>query len=927
MSVSNAAPASRSTITYQLTLTNTGSNPATTIRIVDVLPMGLTYVMAVPSRGSYSSVSGVWSLGNLLPSETVTLDISATVSGLPGSTIRNTASITALDQTDTNAGNNDAAVDITVGTPTVNADLSISLVPSFYQLYEGSFFSFVMTVTNNSVTTANNIVVTNVMPSQVTYFAQSGVGSYNASTGQWTVGSLGAGANATIDIVAYVNNGTADQTFIDTATITNMDETDPNPANNTASASKSIQANPVTIDLVVDNSSPFVGDTVTYTLRLLSHSGSTNSSVKLSALLPADLTLLSATTTRGAYDGLTGVWDVTDLPSGAVETLTLTALVNPSAANTAQTLSASITATAQSDPTTWDNSASVTITVAPLSSTAADLVVSSSVDNPTPREGQRSVFTIAITNNGPDTATGVELTNTFPTGLSFVYVTASQGGYDAVQKRWFVGNILPGSTATLVVNMSVDFGTAGQTITNIANITAMGQTDANTGNNSSSSSVHIPAADLAISQIVSTTNPTAGQNVVYTLTVTNNGPDATTGVQVNDLLPAGLSYVSAIAAQGVYDSSTGIWDIGSLGVGSTVSLSLTANVSTSAAGGTIVNTSTLSVFTLPDTVSANNSASTTIFPVDGEVTDTPTFTPTLTPTFTSTPTDTPTWTFTPTVTNTPVANLDLTSLCSPDPATVRYWRVRSTYTADMPFVWDIVGDPTQTGTLIAPAMSAGVPGEIVFTTQFYVDPHTMRITFDNGKQEAKASNNQQCPGAATATAQYLTSQAQTPSATPTATWTLTPTHTPSWTLTPSETPLPTNLLADPGFESGTLCCGWSGSGTYSITNTDAHSGSYAAQLGPEQSGIFQTIVGLSPNTTYVLRGWVKTVNGTDEIYVGVKNFDGGADWNQFTTATTYTELTITFTTGQSSTSAEVYCWKQTASPSAAYCDNLSLYLQ
>jgi uncharacterized repeat protein (TIGR01451 family) len=925
--VSNATPASRSTITYRLTLTNVGSNPATTIGVVDVLPSGLTYVMAVPRRGLYSSVSGLWSISNLLPSETVTLDIAATVGEAPGSTIRNSASITALDQTDTEAGNNNAAVDIQVGTPTLNADLSISLVPSFYQLYEGSFFSFVMTVTNNSVTTANNIVVTNVMPVQVTYFAQSGVGSYDASTGQWTVGSLGAGANATIDIVAYVNNGTADQTIVDTASITSMDETDPNLANNTVSASKSIQANPVGIDLIVDNSSPFVGDTVTYMLRLYSNSGTTNSAVTVSALLPADLTLLSSTVTRGAYDGLTGVWNVTDLPSGAIETLTLSALVNPSAANTAQTLSASITSTALSDPTTWNNFASVTITVAPLNSSEADLSVSSSVDNPTPLQGQRSVFTIGITNNGPDTATGVELTNTFPSGLSFVYVTVSQGSYDAVQKRWTVGNILSGSTATLVVNMSVDFGTAGQTITNLASITAMGQTDANSGNNSASSSVHIAAADLAILQSVSTSNPVAGQNVVYTLTVTNNGPDATTGIQVNDLLPAGLSYVSASASQGTYDSSTGIWDIGNLGVGSTVSVSLTATVSTSAAGGTIVNTSTLSVFTLPDTVSANNSASTTIYPVDGVVTDTPTFTPTLTPTWTSTstPTDTPTWTFTPTATNTPVANLDLTSLCSPDPSTVRYWRVRSTYPVDMPFDWEVVGDPAQTGTLIAPAMAGGVQGEIVFTTQFFVSPHTVRITFDNGKQEAKASNNQQCPGAATATAQYLTSQAQMPSETPTATPTFT--ATPTWTPTASETPVPTNLLADSGFESGTLCCGWSGSGTHSITNTDVHSGSYAVQVGPEQSGMFQTVVGLSPNTTYVLRGWVKTVNGIDEMYIGVKNFDGSADWNQFTTATTYTELTITFTTGQSNTSAEIYCWKQTASPASAYCDSLSLYLQ
>ena len=43
--------------------------------------------------------------------------------------------------------------------------------------------------------------------------------------------------------------------------------------------------------------------------------------------------------------------------------------------------------------------------------------------------------------------------------------------------------------------------------------------------------------------------------MTFTVTLTNNGPDTATGVQVTDLLPAGLSFVSATPSQGSYDST------------------------------------------------------------------------------------------------------------------------------------------------------------------------------------------------------------------------------------------------------------------------------------------------------------------------------------------------------------------------------------
>jgi uncharacterized repeat protein (TIGR01451 family) len=69
-----------------------------------------------------------------------------------------------------------------------------------------------------------------------------------------------------------------------------------------------------------------------------------------------------------------------------------------------------------------------------------------------------------------------------------------------------------------------------------------------------------------------------GSTIVYTITVTNSGPDTATGVQVTDALPSRLSLVSAEASQGAFTVATGVWNVGELEPGASATLALTANV-------------------------------------------------------------------------------------------------------------------------------------------------------------------------------------------------------------------------------------------------------------------------------------------------------------------------------------------------------------
>jgi uncharacterized repeat protein (TIGR01451 family) len=94
----------------------------------------------------------------------------------------------------------------------------------------------------------------------------------------------------------------------------------------------------------------------------------------------------------------------------------------------------------------------------------------------------------------------------------------------------------------------------------------------------------------------------------YTVTASHTGLGAlaASNVVVDDLLPAGLSYISATASAGTYDNTTGDWSIPSVGVGVTETLSIQVQAS---AGGTYTNTASYVSSTEPDIEPANNSAS------------------------------------------------------------------------------------------------------------------------------------------------------------------------------------------------------------------------------------------------------------------------------------------------------------------------------
>jgi beta-glucanase (GH16 family) len=118
------------------------------------------------------------------------------------------------------------------------------------------------------------------------------------------------------------------------------------------------------------------------------------------------------------------------------------------------------------------------------------------------------------------------------------------------------------------------------------------------------------------------------------------------------------------------------------------------------------------------------------------------------------------------------------------------------------------------------------------------------------------------------------------------------------------------VLVNPGFETAALSpwVTWNPAGTTSVVTSDFRSGTKAIKQQGGETSLEQVITGLSPNTTYKFGGYGKVTAAGQSVMFGAKNY-GGAAVNAQVTNTTYTNTSVTFTTGATNTSVTVYMYK------------------
>jgi len=442
--ITKTGPASVSAntdITYDITLTNAGPDPATTVSWTDTLPGGLpssplTFVSFTQNSGPVfscgtASTTTTCTIATLAAGTTATFTFVGHVPNgtASGTTYTNTASVTS--DSDPNGENDSATTTAAVS----SADIAV-VKSGPATAVAGAVFDYVITLSNGGPDPAVSASFTDPLPSGITFLAlaQNSGPAANCATPAvgaggsvaCSIGLLVNGQSAQFTVSVTVDNSVANGTVLSNTVTAATASVDGNPGNNSSTANTTVAAQ---ADLAVSKSGPAAvtaGATATYTLGVANNGPSAASAVVLSDTLPAGETFVSITQTAGPIftcaGGSTVTCSIASLAAGASATFALVTSVAGSVVDgSTLTNTASVTSNT-TDPTPGNNSASANSIVA----ATADLAISKSGPAAvTP--GSNISYTLNLSNGGPSAASIVTLTDTLPTGENFVSFTQNAG--------------------------------------------------------------------------------------------------------------------------------------------------------------------------------------------------------------------------------------------------------------------------------------------------------------------------------------------------------------------------------------------------------------------------------------------------------------------------------------------------------------------
>ncbi|MFL6257056.1 MAG: beta strand repeat-containing protein [Pyrinomonadaceae bacterium] len=593
---------------YTLTATNSGPQSAAgTITVSDTLPAGLSYVSATGTGWTCSNASGTVTCtragpvttGTTLPAITLTVAVGAAAAP----SVTNTATVASNTTLDPDATDNSSSVTKPVTVPT---DLTIAKTHTG-NFTQGQSGTYSITVTNSGgVASSGTVTVTDTLPAGLTPGTATGTGWTCNTAGQTVTctraDALNGGASyPAISVTITVASNSA-SSLTNTASVSGGN--DSNAGNNSSSDPTTISGVP-DVTIAKSHTGNFAQGQAgaTYTLTVSNAGGAaTSGTVTVTDTLPASLSYVSATGTGwtcGAAGQTVTCTRATALaPAASYPVITVTVNVSTTAP-TSVTNTGSVSGGGQTN--TANDSASDPTNI----NGVADLTVAKTHSGNFTR-GATGSYSLNVSNAGGAATSGtVTVTDTLPAGLtpstqSGTGWTCGAAGQTITCTRsdaLAAGASYP--AITLVVNV---LQTAGASLTNTAAVSGGGQT--NTANDSASDpTTVVSSSDLSLSKTVNNPNPIQGQNVTFTLTLTNSGPSNATNVVVTDLLPAGLTFVSATPSTGTYTSGTGAWAVASLTSGTSATLQIVALVSSA---GTITNTAEVTASDQPDPDSTPN---------------------------------------------------------------------------------------------------------------------------------------------------------------------------------------------------------------------------------------------------------------------------------------------------------------------------------
>ena len=499
-------------VTYTVKVTNDGIGDAKDVVVRDVLGEGLTFVDATGNYSFDEVTRTVTWIVDLAKGESRTFYVNAIVSGYGN--VTNSLVV----------GNKTISVNVTV--PEIIPDKTANISnPNF-----GDNVNYTVTVTNDGIGDAKDVVVRDILGEGLKFVSATGNYTFDEATRTvtWIV-DLAKGESKVFSVIAFVSGyGNVTNSLVVGNKTTGVNVTVP-------------EINP---DKTVDNEIPNFGDNVTYTVTVTNDGIGDANNVVITDVLDKGLKFLNATG-NFTYDEKTGTitW-IVDLDKGETKTFNVNVTV----------LGYGV----------LPNTVAVGNKTAVRNITVPEIITVKEVNSSDIHIGDEITYTITVSNSGKINATNVVIRDILPEGLKFI--NASNGGvYDPVTGiiTWIL-NITANSTVDLTVDVCVN---KSGNITNTVNV----------GNKTSNCTIESgDIVDLEIHIVADKSEIYVGDNVVYTVTVINNGPSDAINTIANILIPNALSILSYNATKGTFDITSGNWSIGNLTNGEKVVLTFVA---------------------------------------------------------------------------------------------------------------------------------------------------------------------------------------------------------------------------------------------------------------------------------------------------------------------------------------------------------------
>ncbi len=421
-------------LTYTLAWTVAGNSPATNLTITDPVPANTTFVSAA-NGGTFDATAKVvtWALGNHVPGDSGSVSFVVTVAApLANNTLlTNTATIDSDENTPVS--------DTETTTVASASTLSIVKTDSADPVKPGDPLTYTLawTVAGNSPVT--NLVITDTLPTQLTFVSASNSGTYDAATRllSWSLGNHVPGDTGSVTVNVTVSSDLSNGAVITNTATVDADET--TPASDTETTT--ITAAPIlSITKSVNLAFANPGDTATYTVTVKNTGNDAAINATLTDTLPAGFTFVDG--------GLaTKTFALGTIAKGASVTVTYNVKID--AAKTAGTYENLATAKA-------DNHGSVTakapleVRVPVVVSEVANpaLTLQKSVSEKLANPGTTIAYVVTIGNGGNAIAKNVRIEDTLPPGFVFADTKSAS-------RNWAIGDLLAGEIRTLTYDVII----------------------------------------------------------------------------------------------------------------------------------------------------------------------------------------------------------------------------------------------------------------------------------------------------------------------------------------------------------------------------------------------------------------------------------------------------------------------------------------